>query len=169
RRPATASTDRKVRGTNARVFCFLQRLLYNAILQRMKADGDQAPAVTQRSDRLRQGFLNRIELAVNGYPQRLKGPLRRMRTLAPGGCGDRRFHDVHQLTRRCDGRCGPRPDDLPGDAARPAFFTVLLQDACQLRLGQRVYKVCGVRFASAVHAHIEWSIELVAEAPLGPV
>jgi len=88
----------------------------------MKRDNGQSPARSQQLDTLRQRSLQHSELIVDGDPQCLERPRRRVKLAAPpthSFCDD-----IRQLLRRLD---GPRRHNRPHYFPTGAFFAIALQ------------------------------------------
>src|SRR5207249_11064398 len=93
-----------------------ERVLHDAVLERMKSDDDEPRAGAQPGGRRLDEPIEALELAVHPDPDRLKGSGRRVdahEAAAGNGAAD----DGRQPGRRGDRRLVPRRDDGSGNAA----------------------------------------------------
>ena len=105
-----------------------------------------------------------VELPVDVYAQGLERARGGMEapTAAPGrGAPD----DVRQLGRGSDGLAVPGPHDAPGDGAGGPLLSESVDEVRQLGLRCGVDHLRGRGPATSVHAHVEGSLGLEAEAP----
>ena len=111
----------------------------------------------------RQRVLERVELAVDGDPDRLEGPLGRVAAAEAGRGRHPGFDRVDQLGGR---RERPAAADLAGDPAGVALLAEAAQRLRDPRLGPLVDEVGGAQLLAGVHAHVEGGVVGIGEAPL---
>ena len=114
----------------------------------------------------RPGF-DRLELAVDRDPDRLECSRRYVDVARPGGSGYRAGHQVGEVLRRPQRFSLTLLDDSLSDPGGPALLAVVHQDAPQLAGRFLVHEICGGPRFAAVESHVERSLPLEAEAPLG--
>src|SRR5207247_1904728 len=108
-----------------------------------EADRREPPARPQQLERRRQRRLERAELVVDGDPQGLKDPLRRMPVAEPRGRRDRGLDHVDELAGALEGPLAAAPADRAGDLARVALLAVVAEDLRQLALARLVHELAG--------------------------
>ncbi len=101
-----------------------ERVLDDAVLERVKRDDGEPGARGQPAGRRDQKSVQPLELAVDPDPQRLKRPRRRIDPLV-AAARDGAPHDLRELAGRRDRRQPPRLDDAARDPPREALFAEL--------------------------------------------
>ncbi len=96
--------------------------LDDPVLERVEADHEEPPAGREQLDGLRQRALERGELGVDGYSDRLERARGRMNPalLASGVCSD----EICESARRRDRRGFASADDCGRDLPRALLFSV---------------------------------------------
>src|SRR5512133_1596624 len=169
RRLAAADADRELRRARAAMLLPPEEALDDPVLERVEADDGDPPSGTERLERRREGGLERLQLVVDGDPQRLEDAPRRM-TLAEAGRGRNRSLDrLHELTRALEGVLAPAAHDRPRDLACVPLLAVAAKDVGQLALARLVDEIARRVLVGRVHAHVERRVGRVRESALGPV
>ena len=162
-----ADADRQLRRADAAARHLLERLLRDAVLQRVEGDDRDAPARLQVMHRRAERLLEDAELVVDLDADGLEDALRRM---AAGRLAHRLRHrladDVDELARPLDGLYGALPDDELRDAAPPALLAVIVEDAVELLLAVRLDDIVRRELRLRIHAHVERRIVHIREAAL---
>ena len=166
-RLVVADADRQLRRADTAARHLLERLLRDAVLQRVEGDDCNAAARLQVMHRRTECLLEDTELVIDLDADGLEDALRRMavRRLAHRlrhGLAD----DVDELARPLDGLLHALLDDELRDAAAPALLAVVVEDAVELLLAVRVDDIVRRELRLRVHAHIERRVVHVREAAL---
>ena len=118
--------------------------------------------------RLNQESVEAVELLVDGDAQGLEDARRgmdpRRAAAAPGG-----DHDLRELPRRRDRPALARGDDRRADPPGRRLLPEALEDRDDLAQGEPVHEIGGGGAPGRVHPHVERSVLLEREAPLGVV
>src|SRR5882762_3768749 len=99
----------------------------------MKTNYRKAPAARQACRQLLQSLFQRFDFAVDGYPQRLKNPRRRMNLAASR---DDTLHRFRQLTRGREQFFRADTDQMAGNSARRGLFAMDAKERLEILLGQ---------------------------------
>ena len=140
-----------------------QRVLDDAILERVERDDDQARAGAQPLRRRRDEAIQIVELAVHPDPQRLKGARRRIDARRPAP-GNRPADDGRQAACRVHRPVLPRRDQRARDPPREALLAVLEDGVGELALGRAGDEVRRRLAGRAIHPHVQRLVALKAEA-----
>ena len=142
-----------------------ERVLDDAVLERVKRDDDEPRALPQAPRRGLEKSIQPFELAVDPDSQRLKRARRRIdahaRRSAPR---NRAAHNRREPPRRLDGRLASRVDDGPGDPPREALLAELKDRVGQLLFARSRDQVGGRVAGAPVHPHVERFVALEAES-----
>ena len=122
---APAPADRKLRRADAASGAIGEEALHAAVLERMERDRRQAPALAQQLPGGGQRPVERVQLVVDGDPDRLEGPLRRV--AAPEAVGGR-DRGANRLDQVGGGLQRAAADDLARDRPGVALLSVLADD-----------------------------------------
>src|ERR1051326_6069953 len=61
----------------------------------------------------------------------------------------------------------PRPNNGSGDSPRPPFLTEFVNQIRESDLVHPIYRLIGGALFARVHPHVEWTLRLKTESPLG--
>src|SRR5206468_8152432 len=140
-----------------------QRVLHDAILERMKCDDDKPSARAQPGGGRLDESIEPFELAVHPDAKRLKRACRRIDP-HESAARNRAAHDGREAKGRVDGRVLARLDDGACDATGETLLTVGEDGIGELAFGGPCDQIRSRLAAAAVHAHVERLVALKAEA-----
>ena len=108
--------------------------LDDPILERVEADDHKASTRSEHLHGRRERSLETAELVVDGYAERLEGPLRRMAVAEPAWRRHRLPDGLDQVVGSLVGPFATTTDDVPGDLSRVPLFAVPAKDVGQVAL-----------------------------------
>src|SRR5206468_10256598 len=107
-----------------------------------------------------------LELVVDGDPERLEDPLRRVAVAESRGSRDRGLDRVDEVAGPLARLLLPAAPDLPRDLPREALLAVATEDPLELTLVGLVDQLTRRVVRRRVHPHVERRVGRVREAAL---
>ena len=92
--PTAADADRKLFGTDTRIFVFFKNILNDPVLQRVEGDHCNPASVIQKIDHISKGIFQHIQFPVQFDPNRLKGSFGRVSAYGTDFHRNPRFYNM---------------------------------------------------------------------------
>src|SRR5438067_250148 len=141
RRARAAGAHGELGRTRAAVLLGAEKVLDDAVLERVEGDHGEPSPRSQHLERCRQRPLGRAELVVDLDPQRLEDPLRGMALAESRRRRNRLLDDLDEVAGPLERLLAASLDDGARDLTRIALFAVTAEDLGEVPFGRIVHDV----------------------------
>jgi hypothetical protein len=162
-RLGVAPANGKVRRTNTTPRLVREEALYEAILEGVIRNDNQASAGIQYIECRRQRRPKRSKLVVDLDPERLERAAGGVAAVAPGGRRNRFLDNLGELGCRWN---RPGTNDCASHATGEPLLSVGADHAREIALGVLVHNHVRGELSRPVHSHVEGSLAPEAEPPI---